>query len=455
MCVPRSRKEVVGPETRAQKQLRLTGATPWVIRNSPRIPKCSCSSASNPALLDGRFPDAGRSLPQAVYQPSLLLVNGSPICREEAIHFPHPRIKPILLSFVLASTAVGICAPTFASDASKPVQAKQAVFQVKNEFKVQVPKGAKTVRMWFAVPQEDSASVIRDFNVATDFPVHYFRDDWGNCVGYVEVITPAEDSITLREEFGLTRTEIRNNIDPAKTRPMTEQERAALYAYLQPSSHVIVNDQIKSLSTSIVAGETNPILAARKIYDWTLQNVDYWVKDPDRLKASPVGSTEYCLTKKTGNCTDFHSLFASLAIASGIPTRMIYGSLLKPTLNGMQIDGSYHCWIQFFAPEYGWLPLDVSLANIYGKEFPLTEKNKKLVELTTATGYKGLDASKVDYYFGNLDERRVTWSMGRDLILQPPQDDGPVNALVKIYVEVDGKQSTNWTREFTYAEVTK
>jgi len=134
---------------------------------------------------------------------------------------------------------------------------------------------------------------------------------------------------------------------------------------------------------------------------------------------------------------------------------MIYGSLLKPTLNGMQVDGSYHCWIQFFAPNYGWIPLDVSLANIYGKEFPLTEKNKKLVELTTATGYRGFDASKVDYYFGNLDERRVTWSMGRDLIMQPPQNDGPVNALVKIYVEVDGKQSTDWTREFTYAEVAK
>jgi transglutaminase-like putative cysteine protease len=168
-----------------------------------------------------------------------------------------------------------------------------------------------------------------------------------------------------------------------------------------------------------------------------------------------VGSTEYCLTNKTGNCTDFHSLFASLAMAAGIPTRIIYGSLLKPTLNGMQIDGSYHCWIQFYAPNYGWLPLDVSLANIYGKQFPVTDKNQKLVELTTATGYKGYDPGKIDYYFGNLDERRVTWSSGRDLIMQPPQDDGPVNALVKIYVEVDGKQSTDWTRQFTYSEVSK
>jgi transglutaminase-like putative cysteine protease len=379
-----------------------------------------------------------------------------PICaKKEAMYSQQIRVKRIFLIFVAASVAIGISAGAFGGDASRAMQPKQASFQIRNEFKVQVPKGAKTVRMWFSVPQEDAVSVIREFSVAADFPVHYYRDDWGNRVGYAEVDAPAEGPITIREEFGLTRTETRNDIDPSRTRSLTDQERAALFAYLQPSSHVIVNDQIKSLSASIVGGETNPILAARKIYNWTLENVDYWVKDPDHLKASPVGSTEYCLRTKTGNCTDFHSLFASLAMAAGIPTRMVYGSLLKPTLNGIQIDGSYHCWIQFFAPNYGWLPLDVSLANIYGKEFLVTDKNKKLVELTTATGYKGLDRSKMDYYFGNLDERRVTWSTGRDLILQPPQNDGPVNALTKIYVEVDGKQSADWTREFTYAESTK
>jgi transglutaminase-like putative cysteine protease len=361
----------------------------------------------------------------------------------------------LVFSCMPAGVVTGISTFTSGGDLSKPVQPREASFQVKNEFTVKVPKGAKSVRMWFAVPLEDAVSAVRDFNVHADFPAQYFHDDWGNRVGYAELNAPPEGPITIREEFGLTRTEIRNTIDPAKTRALTDRERAALFAFLQPSSHVVINDKIKTLSAFITGGETNPTLAARRIYNWTLDNVDYWVKDPDHLKASPVGSTEYCLTNKTGNCTDFHSLFASLAMAAGIPTRMIYGSLLKPTLNGMQIDGSYHCWIQFYAPNYGWLPLDVSLANIYGKQFPLTDKNQELVELTTATGYKRFDPAKVDYYFGNLDERRVTWSSGRDLIMQPPQDDGPVNALVKIYVEVDGKQFTDRTRQLTYSEVTK
>jgi hypothetical protein len=279
------------------------------------------------------------------------------------------------------------------------------------------------------------------------------RDSWGNKVGYVEIQNPTHDQVVLKEEFYLTRSEVRSGINATITRPLTDAERAALSAYLQPSTYVLVNDQMKKLADSITGGETNPVLAARKLYDWTYKNVNYWVKDPEHLKASPVGSAEYCLRTKTGNCTDFHSLFASLAISSGIPTRIVYGSLLKPTLNGMEVDASYHCWIQFFAPRLGWVPLDASLANMYAEEIPLTDKNKKLVELTTSTGYHGPDKEKVEYYFGNLDERRVVWSTGRDLTMQPPQEDGPVNSLPKMYVEIDGKQSTEWTRQFTYKEI--
>jgi len=337
--------------------------------------------------------------------------------------------------------------------AQKSDRPEQASFHVKNAFTVKVPQGSHSVRVWFAVPQEDAYSTITNFNVVSDYPVHYDWDSWGNKVGYLEVQNATPPQIAISEEFDLVRTEMRNYPDPKATRPLTDAEREALSRYLEPTKYVIVNDQVKAISAQITGGETNPILAARKLYDWTLQNIDYWVKDPDHLKASPVGSTEYCLGKKTGNCTDFHSLFASLSIAAGIPARMIYGSLLKPTLNGMAVDGSYHCWIEFYAPQVGWIPLDASLANIYGKPFDLTDKNKNLVELTTATGYHGLDKSKIDYYFGNIDDRRVVWSMGRDLMMQPAQDDGPVNSLPKAYVEVDGKSSTDFTRTFTYKEL--
>lgn len=359
------------------------------------------------------------------------------------------------MTSTIAALALALGAAPAAPSPSAPSAPKQAAFHVTHAFDLKVPKDAKSVRLWFALPQEDAASTIRNLTISSEYPVRQEIDSWGNRVGYVDVQAPRGEAIAIREEFDLTRSEIRNRIDPAATRPLTDAERTALSRYLQPTTYVVVSDKVRALAASIVAEEKNPVLVARRLYDWTLENVDYWVKDPDKLKASPTGSTEYCLLNKTGNCTDFHSLYASLAMAAGLPTRMVYGSLLKPTLNGIEVDGSYHCWIQFYAPRLGWLPLDVSLADIYAKEFPVSDKNRKLVELTTATGYRGVDASKVDYYFGSLDERRVAWSTGRDLVLQPPQEAGPVNALAKMYVEVDGKPYTDWTRQLTYRELAR
>jgi transglutaminase-like putative cysteine protease len=333
--------------------------------------------------------------------------------------------------------------------AAPAVQPKRASFDISNAFTIKVPEGAKRVRVWFAVPQGDTESEIRALKVEAPYPVRYGTDSYGNRVGYLEVNAPQEKQIAFRETFTLTRTEIRKVADPAATMPLTAERYWQVCRCTRRPS----NDETRH-GEPIVDGEQNAVLAARKIYDWTLHNIDYWVKDPEHLKASPVGSAEYCLRTKTGNCTDFHSLFSSLTLAVGIPTRIVYGSLLKPTLNGLDVDASYHCWIQFYAPNLDWVTLDVSVADIYMGDFPLTEKNQKLVELTTAVGYRGADPAMVDYYFGNLDERRVVWSIGRDLQLDPPQEDGPVNALHKMYVEVDGKQYTDWTRQFTYREIT-
>ena len=174
------------------------------------------------------------------------------------------------------------------------------------------------------------------------------------------------------------------------------------------------------------------------------------------MKASPVGSSEYCLSNKTGNCTDFHSLYAALARAASLPTRMIYGSFLKGPLAGQDKDQSYHCWIEFWAPELGWIPLDVAVADVFVDDFQVTEANAELVKLTTADGFEGPDEELVDYYFGNLDARRVTWNVGRDLALEPAPAAGPVNALPKALIEVDGvvlAEKAGWTRKLTFTEV--
>ena len=335
---------------------------------------------------------------------------------------------------------------------------RSAIFEVRHELKVMVPEGAKRVRIWFAFPQEeDLAQQVRDLRVEAPYPYRVERDSEGNRVLYLEAENPKEKELTVVESFTVSRSEVRSGVDPSKARPLSDSDRASLERYLRPNKYVVIDDSIRQLADQIVGDEKNPVLAARKIYDWVLHNVDYWVKDPKTKKASPVGSTTYCLIFRTGNCTDFESLWTSLARAKGIPTRIVYGSFFKPEFDGQNQDQSYHCWAEFYAPGVGWVPHDVSVADLYAGDFATTPDNEALVRRTTADGTYGSDPERVNYYFGNLDERRVTWSIGRDLILSPRQDGEPVNALAKAYVEIDGKahpETKGWVRKLTFRERT-
>ena len=77
-----------------------------------------------------------------------------------------------------------------AVDAPRTLPPKQASFHISNVLTIKVPKGAKTVRVWFAVPQEDAYSIVRNFAVASDYAARYARDSWGNRVGYVDIQNP-------------------------------------------------------------------------------------------------------------------------------------------------------------------------------------------------------------------------------------------------------------------------
>jgi transglutaminase-like putative cysteine protease len=298
-----------------------------------------------------------------------------------------------------------------------------------------IPPGAKKARIWLVVPRDDQAQVVS--GIALTGPGRSAVRRGGthnNRYAYFEVEDPPA-TLNVAADFTVTRSEVHTKTDAAAVKLDSTPSRTRFFADLQANTYVPVNDKYRTLAHEIVGEERNPVVQARKLYDWVLETVEYWVKDPQRLKASANGESEYCLTTKTGNCTDFHSLYTSLARSLNIPTRLVYGSFFqgentpvpnKASLEGKDTDASYHCWVEFYANGLGWVPLDVALADL----LPTQEQQA--------------------WYFGNLDARRVTWSYGRDLTLAPRQDAGPVNAMHKVYVEIDGKPHTAWDRKFTY-----
>jgi len=298
-----------------------------------------------------------------------------------------------------------------------------------------IPAGAKKARIWLVVPREDPFQKISEIKISGPGKSSVEQGGtYGNRYAYFEVENPS-GPLTVAADFVVERREAHVPVDPKRSRPLEEADRSRLRPELEANRYVPVNEKYEKLAREIVGDERNTVLQAKKLYDWVLNNVEYWVKDPQHLKASPNGESDYCLATKTGNCTDFHSLYASLARSIGIPTRMVYGSFFqgentpvpgKPSLDGKDTDASYHCWVQVWAKGIGRIPLDVALADLLP------------------------DPAQQERYFGTLDARRVAWSYGRDLTLAPKQDAGPVNAMHKVYVEIDGAPHTAWERKFTY-----
>ena len=114
----------------------------------------------------------------------------------------------------------------------------------------------------------------------------------------------------------------------------------------------------------------------------------------------------------------------SMARSQQIPARFEIGFPLPTDKASSEVAG-YHCWAEFFDPQNGWVPVDISEAWKHPE--------------------------KKDYFFGAHDVNRVQFSIGRDLKLNPPQQGDPLNYFVYPYVEVGGKQHQNVSFAFSFA----
>jgi uncharacterized protein (TIGR03000 family) len=222
---------------------------------------------------------------------------------------------------------------------------------------------------------------------------------FGNQILYTEAKAGADGTIPLEIVYRITRREAKGSQPEAKN--------AEQALFLQANAKVPVGGMALGLIKDKKLPE-DQLATAHVLYDVVNNHMRYSKKGTGWGQ----GDSDWACQSGYGNCTDFHSLFMSLARAQKIPTKFEIGFPLPPQHGSGDIPG-YHCWA-FFRPQgHGWTPVDISEAN----------KNPKLR----------------DYYFGNLTADRLALSTGRDIDLVPKQDGAPLNYFVDPYVEVDGK----------------
>jgi transglutaminase-like putative cysteine protease len=274
-----------------------------------------------------------------------------------------------------------------------------------------LPSGSHDVRIWIPMATTDSHQTVVLEKVQSPFTLRRTRaPEYGNRMFYAEFHTPQSSLPAFTMIYRVTRREyskgdfkslMKFDSDPA--RPSASVER-----FLLPDRLVPVGGKLGAIAQEATRGDRGDIEKAHAIYDYVFHSMRY-----DKSGVGwGRGDALWACDAHHGNCTDFHSLFISMARSEKIPARFSIGFPLPADTHEGIVPG-YHCWAEFYAPGAGWVPVDISEA--------------------------WLDKSKYDYFFGSVDANRVRFSRGRDLTLSPKQAGPPVNYFVYPYVEVDGR----------------
>lgn len=267
-----------------------------------------------------------------------------------------------------------------------------------------VPEGLKQVKVWIPLPVTRGAQKVSDVRIDSPYSFTVEKEsEFGNRYAYATIANPPAGDLAIPVHFKVTRAE-ESIAQPAETAASKRELDRALKA----DRLVTLSPRVRKLANEVTAGKSGTVEQAKAIYDYLLATMKYDKTIPGWGK----GDTERACDIRAGNCTDFHSLFMSLARAKGIPARFVIGFPL--TAKDGLVKG-YHCWAEFYVKGKGWVPVDPSEAS------------------------KTSDPAVRQYLFGNLDPDRVQFTVGRDLVLTPKTSE-PLNYFIYPRAEAAGKE---------------
>ena len=236
----------------------------------------------------------------------------------------------------------------------------------------EVPEGARSVRLWIPIPESTPDQKIEELEIEASHG--YVVNEIQNGEGRSLCVTAPAEPVDVTVRFVATRYE---------TTGGGQASQGELSANLAPNKMIPLDGKVASIAASMpIDGDTRSV--SRALYEHTLERMKY---DKPTGGGWGRGDSEWACDAGYGNCTDFHSYFIGLARAKRIPARFEMGFSIPDGSEEVAAIGGYHCWAYFWEKEYGWVPVDISEAD--------------------------KDSTKSEYFFGTLDQNRVTMTGGR------------------------------------------
>ncbi len=214
---------------------------------------------------------------------------------------------------------------------------------------------------------------------------------------YSEATNKGGAPLELSLEYEFTSEVVHFTLNPAMIQSIDPLE-PALNPYLQEGPHVVFTPEMKALSAKIVGSEANPMLEAKKIYDWQCEHLLYSCA---RQYSTLTNISDSVRRNGYGDCGEHALLFITLCRYNGIPARWQSGWMLLPG------HPSPHDWSEIYLAPYGWLPVDPTMGNYVMHVFTALSPQEQ-IEVR-------------DFYFGGLDPCRLIFNSDHSQKLEPPK----------------------------------
>lgn len=228
----------------------------------------------------------------------------------------------------------------------------------------------KTIRVWLPIPIEYAQ--VEDVHILKTSSNKAIIND--NCVLQRSVYF--EEKLQPHQEF-YVEYEFVNHIQYQEFDENIVKESSLKEALDECPPHIIFTPYLKQLTKDIIGNETNPLLKAKKIYDYITMHIPYsFVRSYITLPCL----SEYMATGLKGDCGIYAVLFMTLCRIAGIPASWQSGLYCTPSTIGN------HDWARFYIEPYGWLFCDCSFGG---------------------SGFRNHSERQRVFYFGHLDPFRI------------------------------------------------
>ena len=212
-------------------------------------------------------------------------------------------------------------------------QSKTRHFELDYSFTVRITDPGKPLDVWFPIAQSDQFQQVKIVSRSGDLPLQETTEpEYGNKMFYAHADKADQAEYHFSVKYDVVRME---HLAAASIQKQASSKDLA--RFLQPDKLVPITGKPAEIAAEQVKQGMSDLEKGRALYDYTFSTMKYdktgtgWGK----------GDTLWACDAKRGNCTDFHSVFISMARSQKIPARFEMGLSLPEGLNSGQIPG-YH-----------------------------------------------------------------------------------------------------------------